>query len=458
MRLLSPEDWTAYQGILIALWTDSAHAYALYEPGELVAVALQEGAYPALPYPGADWFQRLAKDLNGHTAIGFQPTGTAIEQFRTPDGRAAWPEFIGPEGEGVHQVAVGPVYGEITEPAHFRFFVKGEQVLKLHIRSGYAHRGILARMRGKSPLQAAPYAARVTGDATVAHSLAFARAVEEALGVEVPERAQFLRGVMAELERLAHHCADLGEMAAIGGFACLESRFALLQEYVANTAQSLFGHRLMMDAVCPGGVARDMAQTGEDWLYGTLDVIESELPGLCRGFMDSASLQDRMAGEGVVTPHLAQAYNVGGYVGRGSGRREDARLRPGYPPYTAFDLTIQVEQEGDIMARIRVRVAEIFEAIRLIRQFLVALPDGPLAMVLPEALVERRMGLGVAESFRGPVWYWLKIENEQIQEAFMVDASASLWPVLEIIASTSSLAAFPLLERSLNPSCAGVDG
>lgn len=458
MRLLSPEEWAVYQGALIALWTDSAHAYALYEPGELVAVALREGAYPALPYPGADWFQRLTKDLRGHVAVGFQATGTAIEQFRTPDGRAAWPDFTGPEGEGVHQVAVGPVYGDITAPAHFRFFVTGEQVLKLHIRAGYAYRGILALMRGKSPSQAAPYAARVTGDATVAHSLAFARAVEAALGVEPPERAQFLRGVMAELERLANHCGDLGEIAGIVGFACLESRFALLRDYVANTAQSLFGHRLMMDVVCPGGVTRDMAQTGGEWLHGTLDAIETELPELFQVFTDSTNMQDRMVGEGVVVPDLVWAYNAGGYVGRGSGKREDARLRPGYPPYTSFSLTAPVEQEGDVMARIRVRVAEIFESISLIRQFLAALPGGSLAITLPDVVAEGKMGVGVAESFRGPVWYWLKIEAEQIQEIFMVDASASLWPVLEHIASASELAAFPLLERSLNPSRAGTDG
>ncbi|MGO9816889.1 MAG: hypothetical protein ACLPG5_02255, partial [Acidocella sp.] len=131
MILLSHEDWLAHRGRFIALWTDARHAYALYEPGELVAVELVEGVYPALPHAGAGWFQRLARDLNGHTAIGAADTRPAIEHSREADGRGPWPDFKSPELEGVHQVAVGPVHAGIIEPGHFRFSVIGEQVLKL---------------------------------------------------------------------------------------------------------------------------------------------------------------------------------------------------------------------------------------------------------------------------------------------------------------------------------------
>lgn len=455
MKLLDPDSWSAYQGAFIGLWTDSTHAYALYEPGELVAVLLQDGAYPALPYPGADWFQRLAKDLNGHIAVGFEAEGTAIEQFRAPDGRAAWPAFNGPDDEGVHQFALGPVYGDITEPAHFRIFVLGESVLKLQTRLGYAHRGILELLRGKSPRQAARYAARITGDSTIAHSIAFARAAEAALGVEAPARAHFLRGLMAEIERLANHFGDLGEIAEITRFMPLAARCAGLREVLADVASMVFGHRLMMDIVVPGGVTKDIDEGGADMLQDMLATIERELVSVHRIFETTASLKDRLVGIGIIPPALAASYNAAGYVGRGSGQVHDARKSPGYPPYTGLEMPVPVEQAGDIDARVKVRLAEMVASISLIRQFLSALPDGPVALAMPAA---SGAGLAVAESFRGPVWHWLKIENGQIQDGFMIDASATHWALLAMAAPASILADLPLIERSINPSAAAVDG
>lgn len=455
MKLLSPEEWAAYRGAFIALWTDATHAYALYEPGDLVAVALQEGAYPALPYLGADWFQRLAKDQNGHIATGFQAKSTAIEQFRAPDGRGPWPDFIGPEIEGAHQVALGPVYGDLTEPAHFRFFVLGSQVLNLQVRQGYAHRGILSLIRAKSPRQAARYAARISADATVAHAIAFARAAEAALEVEVPERAHFLRAVMAELERLSNHCGDLGDIAGLVGFTLLEQRFALLREYLANAAQSAFGHRLLMDVVIPGGVAKDIAEEGSEWLHDALAQLSDELPVLQNMFMNSGGLHEHLVGIGVIPASLARAYNAGGYVGRGSGQMGDARVTPGYPPYTMLELAVPMEQGGDAAARAKVRFAEMGESLRLLQGLLASLPAGSVAVSLP---VQTGVGLGVAESFRGPVWYWLKIESGHIQDIAFVDASATHWSLLEKAAINTNLDDFPIIARSINPSVAGVDG
>ena len=454
MKLLTQEAWAAYQGRFIALWTDAARAYALYEPGELVAVELRDGAYPALSYPGANWFQRLAKDLNGHTATGFADTRTAVEHFREPDGRAAWPDFKAPNVEGVHQVAVGPIHAGIIEPGHFRFSVVGEQVLKLQARLGYAHKGTLGLMRGKSARQAARYAARISGDSTVAHAIAFARAAEAALAMQVPERAVYLRGLMAEIERLANHTGDIGAIAGDAGFAFLDSRFGLMREYLCAAAQMAFGHRLMMDVVVPGGVAGDLAEGGGDAIEDALDALERELPSLTRVFEDYASLQDRVVGTGLVPPALASSYNAGGYVGRASGLGGDARVAPGYPPYVALGLSVPVAREGDVAARIKIRLEEIPESIRLVRAILEQLPEGPVAMAPP---VASGMGLGVAESFRGPVWHWLNIDNGQIQDAFVADASTLHWPLLEYAATTAILADFPLINKSINGSYSGVD-
>ena len=454
MILLSPPDWAAYQGRFIALWTDAQYAYALYQPAELVAVALEGGTYPALPHAGAGWYQRLAFDLHGFKATGAADTRPAIEHFRAADFTAPWPEFAAPEVEGVHQVAVGPIHAGIIEPGHFRFSVRGEEVLKLEARFGYAHKGTLGLMRGKSPRLAARYAARISGDATVAHSLAFAQAAEAALGVSPSGRAIYLRAVMAELERIANHTADIGALAGDAGFAFLDARFALAREYICAAAAMAFGHRLMMDIVIPGGVAGDIAEGGAGEILAVLAALEAELPSLTRVFEDYASLQDRVIGTGIIPPNLAAEFHAGGYVGRASGQAHDARVQPGYPPYFEHMLHMPVQQEGDVAARIRIRLDEIPESIRLIRDMLFALPAGALAAPLPPG---SGMGLGVAESFRGPVWHWLHVDNGTIVTAFIADASALHWPLLEHAATTAILADFPLINKSVNGSYAGVD-
>ncbi len=454
MKTLSPAEWSTHPGRFIALWTDATHAYALYAPASLVQTPLETTTYPALPHPGAAWFQRLAHDLSGHTATGAGDTRPAIDHFCSPDGTSAWPDFRPAPGEGVHQAAVGPVHAAIIEPAHFRFSLRGEQVLKLEARLGYSHKGTLALIRGKSPRLAARFAARVSGDATVAHSLAFAHATEAALGLEPPSRAIHLRAIMAELERLANHSSDIGAIAGDAGFAFLDSRFAFHREALCAAAQAAFGHRLMMDIVIPGGVAGDILIHGPETILRTLDALESELPSLTRVFEDYASLQDRLIGTGIIPESLAASYNAGGFVGRASGQQTDARITPGYSPYTELSLEIPVETDGDVAARIRIRLAEITESTRLIRDLLSNLPDTPIAIAPPSG---SGMGLGVAESFRGPVWHWLNISNGAIADVFIADPSTLHWPLLEYAATTGILADFPLINKSINPSYSGTD-
>jgi Ni,Fe-hydrogenase III large subunit len=446
--------WTDAPGDFIALWTDATTAYALYAPGRLVTTPLVDNAYPALPHPGASWFQRLAHDTHGHVATGAADTRPAIEHFTAADGTAAWPDFPAPEGEGVHQISVGPIHAAIIEPGNFRFLLRGEQVLKLEARLGYAHKGTLALMRGKSPRLAARFAARISGDATVAHSIAFAHAAEAALGLAPPPRAIHLRAIMAEIERLANHTGDIGAISGDAGFAFLEARFAWHRESLCAAAHAAFGHRLMMDIVIPGGVAGDINTGGAEALRTALFALETELPALTRVFEDYASLQDRLIGTGIIPPALAAAYGAPGFVGRASGRAQDARLAPGYAPYETLGLVIPEESDGDVAARIRVRLAEITESIRMIRDLLSALPDTPIAIAPPAG---SGMGIGVAESFRGAVWVWLTLEAGAITDIFVADPSTLHWPLLEHAAASGILADFPLINKSINASYSGVD-
>src|SRR5262249_34034470 len=159
--------------------------------------------------------------------------------------------------EGLHQIPVGPVHAGIIEPGHFRFTANGETVVRLEQRLGYVHKGIEGLMAGATLDMAARLAGRTSGDSTVAYALAFAHAVE-ATDVEVPPRAIYLRALMAELERLANHFGDIGAICNDASFSLMHAHCGILREKTLRAAQSCFGHRLMMDAVVPGGVARDL--------------------------------------------------------------------------------------------------------------------------------------------------------------------------------------------------------
>jgi Ni,Fe-hydrogenase III large subunit len=455
MNFCSPTEWSNTQGEFIALWTDSTQAYALFK-GAFIATELTDGAYPPLSrhHPGAAWFEKLALDLNGHKPAGVTHGATAIDHHRAPDGAAAWPEFSLPPGEGVHQIAVGPVHAGIIEPGHFRFGVIGERVLKLQARLGYSHKGTLALMRGKSPRLAARFAARISGDSTVAHGIAFAHATESALGLTPPPRAIYLRAVMAEIERIANHASDIGAIAGDAGFAFLDARFSWHRESICAAAYAAFGHRLMMDIVIPGGIAGDIKTNGSENIRRALDALEIELPSLTRVFETYASLQDRLVGTGHISVALAERYAAGGFVGRASGRNTDARISPGYAPYDAIGVNIPVETDGDVGARVRIRIAELIESIALIRALLDGLPDSPIAIAPPAA---SGIGLGVAESFRGPAWHWLKIDSGLITDVFIADPSTLHWPLLEHAAATGIVADFPLINKSINASYSGVD-
>ncbi len=458
---------------LIALWADSDEVHALFadEAAHAIlcaSVPVEAGRYPALSpsRPGAAWYERMIADLWGHAAQGGTDGRAWLDHGRWPNtlpmaarpGPAGLapepPEFLPTEGEDLHQIAVGPIHAGIIEPGHFRFTAQGETIARLEIRLGYTHKGTLGLMRGKSPRVAARFAARLSGDATVAHSVAFARATEAALRVTAPDRAATLRAVMAELERVANHLGDVGAICNDASFAFALARFGFLRETILRVANAAFGHRLMMDCIIPGGIAADLAPGGTETILSALAAVDDELPDLIRVYENYASLTDRMVTTGIIAPALAAHFAAGGPVGRAADRCVDARRFPGYPPYTDFPPKIPVLTASDVDARVRIRLAEIPESTRLIRAMLDTLPGGPISEPLPIGTGE---GLGVAESFRGDAWHFVRLEGGLITANFMRDPSWAHWPLLEAAIEDNIVADFPLVNKSVNGSYSGVD-
>ena len=287
--------------------------------------------------------------------------------------------FLPAEGESLHQIPVGPVHAGIIEPGHFRFTANGEAVVRLEERLGYVHKGIEKLMAGMPVDRAAILAGRVSGDSTVAYALAFARAVEAASALEVPQRAVWLRALMSELERLANHFGDIGAICNDAAFGMMHAQCGYLRELVLRVADGCFGHRLMMDQVVPGGVRRDLPGEGGRSIRALLLTIRQRFPELVELYDNTASLQDRTVGTGVLSAALARQFGCGGYVGRASGRSFDARRAPGYPPYERLQFEVPLREDGDVDARVWIRIREVEQSVALIEQILDQLPPGLVA-------------------------------------------------------------------------------
>jgi Ni,Fe-hydrogenase III large subunit len=459
---------------LLGLWGDSGcvHMAVVDETiGEIAVATLEcpKKQYPSIgaQHPPAIRLERALHDLYGLQAVG-SPDSRAWLDFgfwdvRYPLGARdkASPErrpypFLPVEGEGLHQIPVGPVHAGIIEPGHFRFTANGETVVRLEQRLGYAHKGIESLMAGASLAKAARLAGRASGDSTVAYAFAYACAVEAALEITVPPRALYLRALMAEVERLANHFGDIGAICNDASFALMHAQCGILREKTLRVADACFGHRLMMDRIMPGGVARDIRLDGITQLHGLLDEVRQIFPRLVDLYDNTASLQDRTATSGILRPELARQFGAGGYVGRGSNRAFDARKSPGYPPYDALDFEMAVFDAGDVNARVWVRIREVEQSLKLVDQILQRLPDGPIAAAVTTA-GRTGEGLGLVEGFRGDVLVWLRIEGDRIARCHLRDPSWFQWPLLEVVIEGNIVADFPLCNKSFNCSYSGHD-
>ena len=351
------------------------------------------------------------------------------------------------------------MHAGIIEPGHFRFTANGETVVRLEQRLGYVHKGIEHLMEGATLDKAAKLAGRVSGDSTVAYAIAFARAVEAATGSTAPARANWLRALMGELERVANHLGDIGAICNDAAFALMHAHCGVLRERVLRTTASCFGHRLMMDQVRPGGVAADLAPGGSDRIRQLVAEIRQRWAELVTIYDNTASLQDRTVGAGILRSEFAALFSCGGFVGRASGRAVDARRRPGYPPYDELSFDIPVRHEGDVDARIWIRISEVEQSLALIEQILDGLPAGPVRIeVQPADSRVSREGMALVEGFRGDILVWLRLRPDgTIDRCHPRDPAWFQWPLLEAAIEGNIVADFPLCNKSFNCSYSGHD-
>jgi Ni,Fe-hydrogenase III large subunit/Ni,Fe-hydrogenase III component G len=477
-------------GRLVSLWgsdrslgsgTTLAVCAAYAVPEGLVWLDLALGpkhpVYPALSdiFPFAGRMQRATADLLGIAAQG-------SEDHRAWLNHGAWPEgyfplrrdratagdrviprpaqdyaFVRVEGDGVHEIAVGPVHAGTIEPGHFRFSVVGEKVLRLEQRLGYTHKGIEQRFTQLPPLEGHRLAGRVSGDSTVAFAWAYCMALESATGCSVPERALWLRALLLERERVANHLGDLGALGNDAALAFGLAQFSRLREDWLRLSHEAFGHRLTMDCVVPGGVAVDADAAMRRRLQQQCEAVEAEVRALAAIYESHAGLQDRFATTGIVSPQLAARLGLTGLAGRASGQSADLRRDQPWTPYDSLGVNVASRRNGDVAARVAVRFQETFESLRLVREICDRLPEGVLRA--PVALPRQAaFGAGWVEGWRGEILVALELdEDASIRRCHCHDPSWQNWPAIEHAVIGNIVPDFPLINKSFNLSYSGHD-
>jgi Ni,Fe-hydrogenase III large subunit len=408
-----------------------------------------------LDHPDARrWTRHKAWELGSYPLRKGFPGHQAPTTQTPPD--ADYP-FLQAQGAGVYEIPVGPVHAGIIEPGHFRFQAVGETVLHLEQRLGYVHKGIEKVAEGRNAQGVARLAGRVSGDTTVGHAWAACMAMERAAGIEVPARAIVLRAILAERERVANHLWDIAAICNDVGFSFAYYQFGRLRELWLREHQRLFGHRLLMDQVIPGGVRTDLDEAHALRAAEQCRWLHRELEGLLPILEENPSLEDRLVGTGVLRPEIAADLGTLGFVGRASGQRFDVRHAAPYPPYTWRRVEVPVLEAGDVAARLRVRSQELRVALDLLNEWLRQLPAGPVSAPW-ESPPAGSEGLGIVEGWRGEILAYMRFgEVGRVSRYFPRDPSWLNWPALEKLIQDNIVPDFPVCNKSVNASYSGHD-
>ena len=290
----------------------------------------------------------------------------------------------------------------------------------------------------------------------MAYAWAYCQAAEAIGQTTPPERALWLRALLLERERIINHLGDLGYLGNDVALSFGLMQFMRLKEDWVRESARLFGHRLLMDRIVPGGVAVDLDNDGKQTIATQCDALENELRALKHIYDEHAGLQDRFLTTGQVTPQLAETLGVIGLAGRASGQRWDLRGNHPCAPYERLQARLCVEHNGDVAARALVRFAEILESLDLTRKILREMPAGEIRCDLRSA--PDRRGFGWIEGWRGDVLVALSTGADgRIRRCHCHDPSWQNWPVLEHAIIDNIVPDFPLINKSFNLSYAGPD-
>jgi Ni,Fe-hydrogenase III large subunit/Ni,Fe-hydrogenase III component G len=441
---------------------------------EVITAPLPPGSleYPSLApvTPAAHRAERAVQDLFGLHAQGhrrsnslllhddvwpvdFTPLAPGLGGSRTP---YAFRKVL---GEGVHEIPVGPIHAGIIEPGHFRFSCVGEIITNLEIRLGYQHRGIEQHLTQIPWPQTRFLAEAASSDTAAGNALANAVALEQLSGVECPPRAQALRTLALEVERVANHAGDLGALSGDIGFSAGAALFPPLRGAALALAQLLSGNRRQRWYIRPGGVARDLPPARQAAFIEQLAELDHRLHEYVPLILDNPSVLDRMEGTGHLSRSMARDFGLVGPAARASGSDYDARTAFAHGLYPELAPTPACRQSGDVLARAQIKADELWSSLALLAQLVQSLPKGPVRITCEDAMLPAEaVGVGIVEAWRGELIHWVTTDADGgIARYAIKDPSLNNWTGLAIAVRGNLVADFPLCNKSFNLSYSGND-
>jgi len=440
--------------------------------GKLSAAStLIDGKYPALTpeCPQAHWFEReiaeqWAVTPEGHPWLkpirfhpSYRPGSTPWHRAKETPAKPGVADYFRVEGEEVHEVAVGPVHAGIIEPGHFRFQCHGENVFHLEIELGYQHRGLEHHLRGGPGQKTIHYMETAAGDTTIGHATAYCHLLESQGNIRAPARAQVLRGVALELERLANHTGDLGALAGDVGFLPTASFCGRIRGDWLNLTAVLCGNRFGRGLIRPGGLGCDLEKEGLKDILNRLDAIERDMAGAVELLWSSTSIMARFEETGCVSHEDANAIGLVGPAARASGIGRD--IRHDFPSgiYRYAHIPLSTWHSGDVFARALIRWVESQRSVDFVREQLSMLPEGAIATT-PASLEPDAMSVSLVEGWRGEICHVALTDSQGRFEHYkIVDPSFHNWFGLALSLRNQQISDFPLCNNSFNLSYCGHD-
>jgi formate hydrogenlyase subunit 5 len=397
------------------------------EPRPLV---LHEGAYPSLP--------PLDPRYPKNTIVPYTPESWDLPPI---------------EGNDVQILPFGPVRGDVLESAQIVFFYIGEAILHCHPRLFFKHRGMEKRFEGLSPALGVLIAERVSGVDSVAHALAFCQAVEAAGQCEIPERARYLRSILAEMERLYNHLHYLGHLCHTTTLKVGEAQGKLLAEQCKQLNGVFTGSRFLRGLLKPGGLRRDLNLRA---LPQRLRALEPTITAYMQNLEATNSHLDRLITTGYLPQKTAFDQGASGPIKRASGIARDLRCDHPYAAYDHLPMKISVRTEGDAHARVQVRMEEIQNSIDLILKAVEEAPEGPVAAEM--SLPPGGEGLGWCEGVRGSIYYCVHFDPVgRLVRVKVKSASFSNWRVFPFTVHDTNMMDYAINEASFGLTMAGCD-
>jgi len=478
------------QGTLSLLWAvdhrprekrhELSYLFTLSEPRQWLLLATdllgEDRLFPSItPHiHAAQWYEREIRDMFGLIANGHPDLRRLVRHEHWPKGthplrkdfmwntvlerQQGQYAFRHIEGEGVFEVPVGPIHAGIIEPGHFRFSVAGEPVLQLEIRHFWKHRGVEKLFENLSLGTGVALAEKVSGDTSFGHSLCYCQAAESLLGIEIPPRARYLRTLFLELERLHNHLGDVGAICNDTAYTLAHAHCSRMKEQIMQLNDRLTGSRFLRAVNRVGGIAVDLdaAQLGQ--VVAELNQIEKDFTELESIIFLNASLTDRLETTGVLNERTAFDHGVVGVVGRASNINRDIRRDRPFAAYDDLQVNVALYRYGDVRARMRVRMDEIHESIRLIREVHTRVPQGSIMAPSARVPVAGEWALSAVEGWRGEILYFIMAgQDGAIHRCKVRDPSFVNWPAIQFAVLGNIIPDFPLINKSFNLSYAGND-